>query len=251
MNCSLYEQPLFRQAAGPEFRPGGLALTDELASECGLEPGAVVLDLACGVGSTASQLARSWGVTMVGLDCSPGFIEEARARDPEVSWTVGQADALPYPDGHFDAVFCECFLSTVDEPAKVLREVRRVLRPGGRLAMSDMYLRQPGAAPSSREIPAATCLRGAAGKEATLALLERTGFAVRTWRDRSDTLKTLIASLIFAYGSAAAFWAAACGADEGGAHEGDAGRLAAAKPGYYLLVAQSPPDVATESRGDR
>jgi arsenite methyltransferase len=235
MNCSLYEQPLFRQAAGPEFRPGGLALTDELASECGLEPGAVVLDLACGVGSTASQLARSWGVTMVGLDCSPGFIEEARARDPEVSWVVGRADAIPYANGHFDAVFCECFLSTVDEPAKVLREVRRVLRPGGRLAMSDMYLRQPGAAPSSREIP----------------LLERTGFAVRTWRDRSDTLKTLIASLIFAYGSAAAFWAAACGADEGGAHEGDAGRLAAAKPGYYLLVAQSPPDVATESRDDR
>ena len=246
MNCSLYEQPSFRQAAGAEFRPGGLALTDELAAECGLTPGMSVLDLACGVGSTASHLARDWGAVAAGLDDSPRFIEEADARDPDVTWVVGRADAIPFLDGSFDLVFCECFLSMVDDPAGVLREARRVLRPGGHLALSDMYLREPGSARAPDALPPATCLRGATGREATLALLARTGFAVRTWRDRSDALKALFASLIMAYGSAAAFWAEAAGRPPDDVGPADGASLAAARPGYYLCVAEALPGAASE-----
>ncbi len=181
MNCSLYEQPLFRLAGGSEFRPGGMALTDELAAECDLAPGMPVLDVACGVGSTASHLAERWAVVMTALDSSPRFIEEARARDANVAWVLGSAEAIPLPDACVDAVFCECFLSAAGDPDQVLHEARRVLRPGGRLAVSDMYLRRPEGAVTS-DAPNATCLRGARGKEATLSLIARTGFAVRTWR---------------------------------------------------------------------
>ncbi len=232
MSFGLYQETRFRQAAGAEFRPGGLLITEELATACGLEAGERVLDLGCGVGSTASYIARDWGAKVVGLDSSPDFIADAGTRDPGVEWVLGRAQELPFPDGHFDAVFSECFLSTVDDPGEVLGEIRRVLRPGGRLALSDMYLRNPEAARLQTLAPPSTCLRGAAGKDVTLALLELSDFTTVLWCDRSDALKALMASLVFAYGSAAEFWKAA-----GGEPEVSAERLTAARPGYYLTVA--------------
>lgn len=232
--CRLYEQSRFRGAVGREFRPGGLELTQEMAGLCALRPGQRVLDVGCGVGSTASFLSRHWGVASVGLDSSQRFIEEASASDGNVSWVVGRAEEIPYADGHFDAVFSECFLSSVADPVRVLREIRRLLRPGGCLAVADLYLRRPQAvSPPAKPLPAGTCLSGALGREATLALYERTGFAVRIWRDRSEALKALTASLIFAYGSTGAFWDAALGS---GTELREAVRDA--RPGYYLLVAE-------------
>jgi SAM-dependent methyltransferase len=197
-----------------------------------------------------------------GLDASPEFLAEARGRDEDVEWVLGTADATPFADAWFDVVFAECFLSGCADRAAVLREVRRVLRPGGRLALSDMYLREPAAAPLissiQNEAPVATCLRGAQGKDATLAASEDHGFRVTVWEDRSEALKGLMASLIMAYGSAAAFWEAAAGegggvgaADAGGSAAGYGAALSAARPGYYLLVAEATgPAPATDLRGD-
>ena len=239
MKYGLYQQTPFRSAAGAEFRPGGLDLTEELAAECGLMQGQRVLDLGCGVGSTASYLARRWGVSVVGLDSSVGFIEEAESRDPGVTWTLGRAEEIPYGDGSFDAVFCECFLSTLDDPSRVLGEIRRVLRADGRLAVTDMYLRNPGNAPSLIGLPAASCLRRAGCREAVVSTLERADFSVRVWRDRSDALKAFTASMVFAYGSLARFWDAVLGEGEGEGEGEGAGwveSIALFRPGYYLLV---------------
>jgi arsenite methyltransferase len=233
MKYSLYEQAPFRSAAGAEFRPGGLGLTEELVRECGLQPGERVLDLGCGVGSTASYLAKRWGVSVVGLDSSARFLEEAEARDPGVVWVLGRAHQIPFDEGSFDMVICECFLSTVDDPAHVLREIRRVVRSGGRLAVTDMYLRNPGQASSLSGLPAAACLRGAASREDVMSLLERADFTVRVWRDRSETLKAFAASMVFAYGSEARFWDAVLGEDRGCRES-----VALARPGYYLLVGE-------------
>ncbi len=230
---SLYEQEHFRAAAGAEFRPGGLDLTGELAAGCDLQPGQRVLDLGCGVGSTASYLARRWGVASVGLDASARFIDEAAVRDPAITWVLGRAEEIPFPDGYFDCVFSECFISTLDHPDLVLQEVRRVLRPSGHLAVTDMYLRNSERPLSLTSVSRAACLRGSAGKRATLSLFEREGFTVRVWQDRSDALKSLTASLIFSYGSAAAFWDAAIDAGSGLRES-----VIAARPGYYLLIAQ-------------
>lgn len=232
----LWEQTRFRDAAGMEFRPGGLGLTGEMAGLCELRPGQRVLDVGCGAGSTASFLSRDWGATCVGLDNSATLIAEAAARDSTVGWVVGRAQAIPFPDCYFDAVFSECFLSTQDDPAEALREIRRVLRPGGRLAVTDLYLRKPEALSSlSRPLPVGTCLGGAVGREAAVARFEQAGFTVRIWRDRSDTLKTLMAALIFAYGSIGAVQEAMVGSEKGVWES-----VADAKPGYYLLIAESP-----------
>ncbi len=233
MSSSLYEQPPFRAAAGTEFRPGGLQLTAELAGECGLRPGQRVLDVGCGVGATASFLAERYGVTAAGLDCSALSVDEATQRDGRVTWVLGRAERIAYPDEHFDGVFCECFLSAQDDPAQVLREIRRVLSPAGFLAVTDLYLRTPEAADSFDSLPSDTCLRGATSKAATLALFESAGFEVGVWRDRSDALKALMASLVFTYGSAAAFWK-----DALGEKAGMRSTVEHSRPGYYLLVAR-------------
>lgn len=230
----LYEEARFRAAAGAQLRPGGLKLTQELAGLCGLRPGERVLDVGCGVGSTASFLVKRWGVECVGLDSSAGFVAEASAYDSGVSWVVGRAQSIPYPDRHFDAVFSECFLSTLGDPVQVLREIRRVLRPGGRLAVTDVYLRRPEALSSlPGSLAAGTCLSGAVGEGATRALVEQAGFTVQIWRDRSEALKTLVAALIFAYGSTGAVREALMGSDRELWES-----VTGAKPGYYLMVAE-------------
>ena len=129
-------------------------------------------------------------------------------------------------------MFAECFLSGLDDREEVLAEIARVLKPGGRLAVSDMYLRG-----TETRLPAphhpALCFRGSLGAEATRSLYERAGFALLTWQDRSEALKAFMASLIFSYGSAAAFWGAACDS------EGDPREwVREARPGYFTLVAE-------------
>lgn len=242
MSCNLYEQQFFRSAAGNELRPGGLRLTEELANECDLQPGWRVLDVGCGVGATVSFLTRRWGVKAVGLDRSARFIEEARVRDPENIWVQGEARQIPFPDRYFDAVFSECFLSTQEHPLEVLREIRRVLRPDGWLAVTDMYFRRPDEAPSSGCLPSNTCLSGAIGKAMTLALLKQSGLCVLAWRDRSDVLKSFVASMIFSYGSLDSFWNAALGERESLRES-----VVMASPGYYLLIARARSVVSPEA----
>ena len=239
MTLTLYHQPRFRDACGSEFRPGGLPLTAELAELCRLTPGLQVLDLGCGVGSTASFLARQFGVETVGLDSSSASLAEAQANDQGVSWVLGRAEQIPFPDNHFDVCMCECFLSAVEEPAVVLREIRRVLRPTGLLAVTDVYLRRPSAGDTLKNLSPQVCLRGALGQQETKARFDDGGFEVCFWQDRSDALKSLMAALVFAYGSSATFWKALLGEEAG-----QSAVVQAARPGYYLLLARPRPAAA-------
>ena len=97
--------------------------------------GGRVLDVATGTGLVAEQLlARGFHVT--GLDQSPGMLAVARARlDGRGTLVEGHADALPFPDGAFDHLTFTYLLRYVDDPASTLRELVRVVRPGGTVAM--------------------------------------------------------------------------------------------------------------------
>jgi len=94
-----------------------------------------VLDVCCGPGMlSAGALER--GAESVGLDFSVEAVERARKLVPEGRFERGDAQALPFPTGHFDAVLCGYGLMHLPEPAAALREMLRVLRPGGRAALS-------------------------------------------------------------------------------------------------------------------
>jgi SAM-dependent methyltransferase len=98
-------------------------------------PAARALDAGCGTGFQTTLLA-DLGWRPYGVDVSAGLLAVARRRLPGAVLTLASVEALPYPDGHFDAVVsCGSTLSFVDDPAAAVAEMGRVLRPGGRLLL--------------------------------------------------------------------------------------------------------------------
>jgi ubiquinone/menaquinone biosynthesis C-methylase UbiE len=105
-----------------------------------LRAGDRVLDVACGTGVVARRAAAAVGPAgrAVGLDFNEVMLTTARASDSDgaVEWRQGDAQELPFDDGSFDAVSCQHGVMFFPDRAKALREMRRVLRPGGRVVVS-------------------------------------------------------------------------------------------------------------------
>jgi demethylmenaquinone methyltransferase / 2-methoxy-6-polyprenyl-1,4-benzoquinol methylase len=100
-----------------------------------------VLDVATGTGLVAEALVRRYGCEVVGLDQSTAMLDGARARVAReaalmgrVSLVSGEAERLPFADGEFDHLTFTYLLRYVDDPAATMRELARVVRPGGRVA---------------------------------------------------------------------------------------------------------------------
>lgn len=103
----------------------------------GVGPGMRVLDVACGTGVVARRAAALVGPSghVSGVDLNPAMIAVARERTSAVDWRVGDAGALPYADGAFDAALCQSALFFFPDPAQAVREMARVLRPDGVAAL--------------------------------------------------------------------------------------------------------------------
>jgi ubiquinone/menaquinone biosynthesis C-methylase UbiE len=101
-------------------------------------PSARILDLGCGTGIVARVLRERLGgaAKISGLDASPPMVEKARSLAPELDFREGNAMALPFEDRAFDLVLSQQMLQFVPDAGAALREVRRVLAPGGRLLAS-------------------------------------------------------------------------------------------------------------------
>jgi demethylmenaquinone methyltransferase/2-methoxy-6-polyprenyl-1,4-benzoquinol methylase len=100
-----------------------------------------VLDVASGTGMVAEALVERYGCSVVGLDQSAQMLGRARARltkrpglDDRIEFTQGEAESLPFADREFDALTFTYLLRYVDDPAATLRELARVVKPGGRIA---------------------------------------------------------------------------------------------------------------------
>ena len=104
-----------------------------LAAEAVVRPGDRVLDACCGTGDLALADERAGG-QVTGLDFSERMIERAREKSQTIEWVIGDATALPFKDGSFDAVTVGFGIRNVPDLEAGLRELARVLRPGGRIA---------------------------------------------------------------------------------------------------------------------
>ncbi|WP_169164398.1 demethylmenaquinone methyltransferase [Cellulomonas taurus] len=99
-------------------------------------PGEKVLDLAAGTGTSSEPLADA-GVRVVPCDISTGMLAVGKQRRPDLPFTAGDATALPFADDSFDAVTISFGLRNVVDTVAALEEMRRVVRPGGRLVICE------------------------------------------------------------------------------------------------------------------
>ncbi len=213
----LYQQPAFLAASGGALRPGGPELTRRGLALCGLEPGSRILDVGCGSGASL-RLLRELGFAGEGVDPDPHFVVKARAAG--LNARQGSAQCLPAPDAAYDGALCECVLSLLPDPDAALAEIARVLRPGGALALSDLYARGPDIRPAGAQ-SGQSCLAGAVTLEEMADRLERNGFTVLDCEDHSRALAEFAGRLMFA-----GWERPACGAG--------------ARPGYALFAARLP-----------
>jgi SAM-dependent methyltransferase len=103
------------------------------------QPGQRLLDVACGTGA-AAELAATTGAEVVGVDIAPALIEQAKERATErgldIDYRVGDAEALDLEDGSFDLVTSTCGVMFAPDHEAVARELARVTKPGGRIALA-------------------------------------------------------------------------------------------------------------------
>jgi ubiquinone/menaquinone biosynthesis C-methylase UbiE len=191
----------------------------------------LVLDAGCGSGATVAHLRQCHGLRAVGLDLSWYLLAEGCVGKEIPALIRGRAEALPIGDGRLAAVFSECLLSLLVDPAAALTEWHRVLAPEGFLIVSDLYARSGRRVDGQTSPSVRCCLAGVVPREILLERFRAAGFTVLVWEDHTPLLKQLAARLVWAHGSLEAFWESA-GAGCTGSQDSSGG-----KPGYYLMVA--------------
>jgi arsenite methyltransferase len=188
--ATAYSSPAARFLLGDSFHPGGAALTSQLAQALRVGQGDIVVDVACGPGTSALQLVRETGCDVIGVDLSP---PQQPADEPRVRFVAGDAEALPLEDGSVDGALCECALCTFPDKQAAAAELARVLRPGARLALSDLTA-QTGELPASLTSLHAwvACIADARPLDEIAALLDRAGLVVEQTEAHDAALGSLL-----------------------------------------------------------
>jgi SAM-dependent methyltransferase len=176
-------------APADQFHGGGKDATLRLARLASLEPGTRVLDVGGGLGGPARTLAAQFGCRVTTIDLTPSYVEAARmltgrlGLEGKVTHDLGDALALPYPDGVFDLVWTQNTGMNIQDKTRLYAGFHRVLRRGGRLATQEpmagrvepviypvMWAREPGS----------SFLRTPSEMR---AIMEGAGFRIRVWDD--------------------------------------------------------------------
>ena len=238
---------------GERLHPGGRELTAQLLCHIGARPGSLVADVACGPGASAIQAVTEMGCEAIGLDLSPDNVRLARAfaerggLDGRARFAVADAEALPLEDASVDGVLCECALCTFPDGERAAHELTRILRPDGRLALSDMT-GEPRRLPDElRSLDAwVACLANVRPRDDLEALLAGAGLLVEYVARHDDALEALIeradARLRLARALEAGVPAALVGSIDRASEVAAAARraLAASALGYAVVIARRP-----------
>jgi SAM-dependent methyltransferase len=196
------DQPLTPRQLGAldHFHTRGLAATADLAELAGISADMSVLDVGAGVGGPARFLAATYGCRVTGVDLSEPFVDAARyltqrtGHGERVSFHTASALSLPFDGNCFDAVLLQHVAMNISERARLYREIRRVLRPGGRFATFDVVAngREPYYPVPWARTPSTSFLLTA---DATREAIEQADFHTLTCRNDTEAAKAWFAGL--------------------------------------------------------
>jgi sarcosine/dimethylglycine N-methyltransferase len=196
------DQLLTPQRLAPldQFHTRGPAATSELARLAQITADRSVLDVGSGVGGPARFLAATRGCRVIGIDFSEPLVDAARyltdrtGLSGQVSFQTASALELPFGDGRFDIVLLQHVAMNISDRARLYREIRRVLKAGGRFATFDVVSMsdEPHYPLPWARTSATSFLLNAA---ATRAAIEAAGFRALAWQDDTEAAKAWIAQL--------------------------------------------------------
>lgn len=196
--AATYSHPSARWLLGDSFHPGGLALTTQLAHLSGIGAESRVLDAGSGLGTSAVHLAKTIGCQVVGITLEEEGVATGRelARqhrvEERVTFFQGDIQEAELELESFDVVLLECVLSIVSGKATMLRRLSDLLRPGGRLGLTDV-IANGTLPPELRGVLAtAGCVGDARSLEEYCTLVEANGFAVQHAQDLQEVASSFL-----------------------------------------------------------
>lgn len=231
------------------LRPGKFDITDKAMEIWNLPEGARVLDVGCGDGTALEYVQDKYGFNMTGIDMSLKAINEGKERNKELDLRLADGEFLDdFSSFTFDGIMMECSLSLINLPDEALHEAYCVMKKGGRLFISDLYIKKPDPkmvkavaieAARQAKLPhqEGDCEKdeqrfvnfryeGAFLKEQLIRYMEdEVGFKVKVFEDRSPDLDTYVGEKILQEGSLDTC-VTACKGKKG--------------IGYFMLVAEKP-----------
>ena len=183
-----------------QFHTRGLAATAELAQLVGITADTSALDVGSGIGGPARFLSATYGCQVTGVDLSEPFVDAARyltqrtGQSGQVSFQAASALELPFDDGRFDIALLQHVAMNISERPRLYREIRRVLKPGGKFATFDVVLNSGEPhypVPWARTPTTSFLLTAAATREA----IQSAGFNELVWKDDTEAAKAWLATL--------------------------------------------------------
>jgi ubiquinone/menaquinone biosynthesis C-methylase UbiE len=197
--ATAYQHDAVALILGESYHPGSLDLTRRLARSIELRAGDRVLDLASGPGTTAFLLASEFGVEVDGVDLGDMTVAKANATaasegiGERVRFHLGDAERIPLPDASVDAVVCECAFCTFPDKKTAAAEMARVLKPGGRVGITDVAL-DPARLDAELQTLAGwvACLADARPVAEYVELLAGAGLTVTHTESHDDALARMI-----------------------------------------------------------
>lgn len=219
---NLFENAMFTNMS-EGVRPGGILLTQRLLAYCNFQRGDIVVDLGCGTGTTVEYLWDVQKLYGIGVDISGNLLEQGKKRNVNLPLLQSAGENMPFWDCSVDGVLAECSLSVMLSPSKILSEINRILISGGKLGITDLYIKDESCDFSAGD--SAGIMRWS---EISQLVVEH-GFEIMAFEDQSKLLREFVASFIMEHGSTEKLWECIGSQSR---------KKKVSGIGYYLLFAQ-------------